>query len=111
MIEIKKYISKVIHAGLVRLEIKENVIVEKSANPDFGDFSSNIAMSLAKTLRKNPLEIAELIQSELKIDKEIISESSVTPPGFLNFRVAKSFYQETVTHIIAMADTYGRTDT
>ena len=111
MIEIKKYISKVIHAGLVRLEIKENVIIEKSANPDFGDFSSNIAMALAKTLRKNPLEIAELIQSELKIDKEIISESSVTPPGFLNFRVAKSFYQETVTHIIAMADTYGRTDT
>ena len=54
MIEIKKYISKVIHAGLVRLEIKENVIVEKSANPDFGDFSSNIAMALAKTLRKNP---------------------------------------------------------
>ena len=111
MIEIKKYISKVIHAGLVRLEIKENVIVEKSANPDFGDFSSNIAMALAKTLRKNPLGIAELIQSELKIDKEIISESSVTPPGFLNFRVAKSFYQETVTNIIAMADTYGRTDT
>ena len=62
MIEIKKYISKVIHAGLVRLGIKENVIVEKSANPDFGDFSSNIAMALAKTLRKNPLEIAELIQ-------------------------------------------------
>ena len=65
MIEIKKYISKVIHAGLVRLEIKENVIVEKSANPDFGDFSSNIAMALAKTLRKNPLEIAELIQLSL----------------------------------------------
>ena len=111
MIEIKKYISQVIHAGLVRLEIKENVLVEKCANPDFGDFSSNIAMALAKTQRKNPLEIAELIQSELKIDKEIISESSVTPPGFLNFRVAKSFYQKTVTRILAMADTYGRTDT
>ena len=111
MIEIKKYISQVIYAGLVRLEIKENVIVEKCANPDFGDFSSNIAMALAKTQRKNPLEIAELIQSELKIDKEIISESSVTPPGFLNFRVAKSFYQKTVTHILAMSDTYGRTDT
>ena len=88
MIEIKKYISQVIHAGLVRLEIKENVLVEKCANPDFGDFSSNIAMALAKTQRKNPLEIAELIQSELKIDKEIISESSVTPPGFLNLQLS-----------------------
>ena len=111
MIEIKQYISEVIHAGLAKLEIKENVLVEKSANSDFGDFSSNIAMALAKTLRKNPLEIAKMIQSELTIDKKIISDHSVTQPGFLNFRVAKSFYQKTVTEIIASADTYGRTDT
>ena len=111
MIEIKQYISEVIHAGLAKLEIKENVLVEKSANSDFGDFSSNIAMALAKTLRKNPLEIAKMIQSELTIDKIIISDHSVTQPGFLNFRVAKSFYQKTVTDIIASADTYGRTDT
>ena len=111
MIEIKQYISEVIHVGLAKLEIKENVQVEKSANPDFGDFSSNIAMALAKTLRKNPLKIAEMIQSVLTIDKEIISEHSVTQPGFLNFRVAKSFYQETVAQIIASVDIYGRTDT
>jgi len=111
MIEIKQYISEVIHAGLAKLEIKENVLVEKSANSDFGDFSSNIAMALAKTLRKNPLEIAKMIQSELTIDKKIISDHSVTQPGFLNFRVAKSIYQKTVTEIIASADTYGRTDT
>jgi len=111
MIEIKQYISEVIHVGLAKLVIKENVQVEKSANPDFGDFSSNIAMALAKTLRKNPLEIAEMIQSVLIIDKEIISEHSVTQPGFLNFRVAKSFYQETVAQIIASVDIYGRTDT
>jgi len=111
MIEIKQYISEVIHAGLAKLEIKENVLVEKSANSDFGDFSSNIAMALAKTLRKNPLKIAKMIQSELIIDKKIISDHSVTQPGFLNFRVAKSFYQKTVTDIIASADTYGRTDT
>jgi len=111
MIEIKQYISEVIHTGLTKLEIKEDVLVEKSANSNFGDFSSNIAMALAKTLRKNPLEIAEMIQSVLTIDKEIISEHSVTQPGFLNFRVAKSFYQETVAQIIASVDIYGRTDT
>jgi arginyl-tRNA synthetase len=47
----------------------------------------------------------------LTINKIIISDHSVTQPGFLNFRVAKSFYQKTVTEIIASADTYGRTDT
>ena len=110
MIEIKQYISEVIHAGLAKLEIKENVLVEKSANSDFGDFSSNIAMALAKTLRKNPLKIAKMIQAELIIDKKIISDHSVTQPGFLNFYVAKLFYQKTVTEIISAADTYGRTD-
>ena len=89
MIEIKQYISEVIHAGLAKLEIKENALVEKTANSDFGDFSSNIAMVLAKPLRKNPLEIAKMIQSELTIDKKIISDHSVTQPGFLNFCVAK----------------------
>ena len=93
MIEIKQYISEVIHAGLNKLKIQKNVLVEKSANPDFGDFSSNIAMALAKTLQKNPMEIAKMIQSELMIDKKIISEHSVTQPGFLNFRVAKLFHQ------------------
>ena len=87
MIEIKQYISEVIHASLAKLEIKENALVEKSANPDFGDFSSNIAMVLAKPLRKNPMEIAKMIQSELIIDKKIISDHSVTQPGFLNFFV------------------------
>ena len=111
MIEIKQYIGEVIHAGLAKLEIKEDVLVEKSANSNFGDFSSNIAMALAKILQKNPLEIAEMIQSVLTIDEEIISEHSVTKPGFLNFRVAKSFYQETVAQIIASADIYGHTDT
>ena len=61
MIEIKEYIIQVIHAGLAKLEIKGNVLVEKSANSDFGDFSSNIAMALSKTLRKNPLEIAKMM--------------------------------------------------
>ena len=107
MIEIKQYISEVIHAGLAKLEIKENVLVENSANSNFGDFSSNIAMALAKTLQKNPLEIAEMIQSALTIDKNIISDHSVTKPGFLNFRGAKSFYQKNVMEIIAAADTYG----
>ena len=111
MIEIKEYIIQVIHAGLAKLEIKGNVLVEKSANSDFGDFSSNIAMALSKTLRKNPLEIAKMIQSELTIDKNIISDHSVTKPGFLNFRGAKSFYQKNIMEIIAAADTYGRTDT
>ena len=111
MIEIKQYISEVIHTGLAKLEIKENAVVEKSANSDFGDFSSNIAMVLAKPLRKNPMEIAKMIQSELTIDKKIISDHSVTQPGFLNFCVAKLFYQKTITEIIAASDTYGRTET
>ena len=59
MIEIKQYISEVIHTGLAKLEIKENALVEKTANSDFGDFSSNIAMVLSKINQKNPTEISK----------------------------------------------------
>jgi arginyl-tRNA synthetase len=42
-----------------------NIALEQPANPDFGDYSSNIAMQLAKVLRKAPMAIAELITAEL----------------------------------------------
>ncbi|MBI67031.1 MAG: arginine--tRNA ligase [Candidatus Marinimicrobia bacterium] len=107
--DFKQYINEIISNALTELDIQSNVVVEKSSNPNFGDYSTNIALSLAKQLKNNPLEIAKNIGSLLKYDNEIISEHSVSKPGFLNFHISDNYYQKTISKIISASESYGMT--
>ena len=110
MIDIKKYLSEIVADALANLNVQSNIIIEKSSNTNFGDYSTNIALSLSKQLKNSPLKIAEDIGNLLKIDKNIITEYSVTKPGFLNFFVSNTYYQKTVNEIISSSKSYGMTE-
>ena len=110
MIDIKKYLSEIVADALAKLNVQSNIIIEKSSNTNFGDYSTNIALSLSKQLKNSPLKIAEDIGNLLKIDKNIITEYSVTNPGFLNFFVSNIYYQKTVNEIISSSKSYGMTE-
>ena len=110
MIDIKKYLSEIVADALAKLNVQSNIIIEKSSNTNFGDYSTNIALSLSKQLKNSPLKIAEDIGNLLKIDKNIVTEYSVTNPGFLNFFVSNTYYQKTVNEIISSSKSYGMTE-
>ena len=110
MIDIKKYLSEIVADALAKLNVQSNIIIEKSSNTNFGDYSTNIALPLSKQLKNSPLKIAEDIGNLLKIDKNIITEYSVTKPGFLNFFVSNTYYQKTVNEIISSSKSYGMTE-
>ena len=110
MIDIKKYINEIVSDALAKLNVQSNIVVEKSSNPSFGDYSTNIALSLAKQLKNNPLEIAENIGGLLNIDNDIIEKYSVTKPGFLNFHISNTYYQKTVINIISSSESFGMTN-
>ena len=110
MIDIKKYLSEIVSDALAKLNVQSNIIIEKSSNTNFGDYSTNIALSLSKQLKNSPLKIAEDIGNLLKIDKNIITEYSVTKHGFLNFFVSNTYYQKTVNEIISSSKSYGMTE-
>ena len=110
MIDIKKYINEIVSDALAKLNVQSNIVVEKSSNPSFGDYSTNIALSLAKQLKNNPLEIAENIGGLLNIDNDIIEKYSVTKPGFLNFHISNTYYQKTVINIISSSESFGLTN-
>lgn len=66
------------------------IVLEQPANPDFGDYSSNIAMQLAKVLRKAPMAIAELITTELSQSGSLgglIQTIDIAAPGFINLYI------------------------
>src|SRR6185436_15997944 len=67
-------------------------LIAVSGNEKFGDYQSNAAMGLAKTLaektgqKQNPRAIAEKIKARLNLG-EIASEISIAGPGFINVRL------------------------
>ena len=59
------------------------IVIERSKEKVHGDFASNIAMQLARELKKNPLLIAEDIVNNL--DVESFNKVEIARPGFINF--------------------------
>jgi arginyl-tRNA synthetase len=57
--------------------------------PQFGDYATNVAMQLAKSLEKNPREIAEAIANELR-NNEQFSQVTIAGPGFINLRLSNN---------------------
>ena len=84
----------------------KKIIVEKPKNKSFGNWSTNIALTLSKELKKNPLEIAEIIKSNIN-NSSIIETVEIIPPGFINFRLSNSFRSDLINQIIRGKENYG----
>ena len=110
MKHLKQQITDAVSASLASLSFPEkDFSLAPPKNPEFGDLSTNVSLLLTRDLKKPPLEIAQSIADEL--NKELphhISEISVTPPGFINFKVTKSFYQSKVKTILDAGDSFGK---
>ena len=62
--------------------------ISPSSNKEFGDFSSNIALSISKELSQNPLETAQKLKESMGDSSLEIDEIAVSKPGFINFRIS-----------------------
>ena len=65
------------------------ISVEKPKNKKHGDISTNIALLLAKKVKKNPIEICEELKSEL-MKSNLFDSLEIAKPGFINFKLAIS---------------------
>ena len=64
-----------------------NIEINRTTDKSHGDLYTNIAMKLAKIVKKNPLSIAEEIRDHITLDNEIIKIESVAP-GYINFFIS-----------------------
>lgn len=64
--------------------------LEVPRNRDFGDFSTNAAMVMAKSAGKNPRELATEIASKLA-ELPFVSDTSIAGPGFINIKIKDEF--------------------
>ena len=88
---IKNELVENLKAAVKKIGAEEKEIsLEHPANSNFGDYSSSIALKLAKKLKKNPLEIAkEIIENLPKSD--FVEKFEIVKPGFINFWLAEKY--------------------
>jgi arginyl-tRNA synthetase len=75
----------------------------------FGDYSTNIAMKLAKDRGNNPRTLAEGIVEKLN-DHTMISSATVAGPGFINIKIENNLITDELTKILNNPNQYGSTD-
>ncbi|WP_150269502.1 arginine--tRNA ligase [Paenibacillus tepidiphilus] len=93
------------HLG-ANIDTSPAIALEQPANPEFGDYSSNIAMQLAKVLRKAPSVIAELIAAEFRRQeavRDLVDRIDIAAPGFINLYIN---WPEWVAHTSETARSY-----
>lgn len=105
--EIKAAILK---AGLAAEEQIPEVILETPKDKANGDYSTNMAMQLARVAKKAPRMIAEQIQANFDSSKASIEKIEIAGPGFINFYMDNSYLTDLVPTILKQDTEYGRTD-
>lgn len=84
-----------------------NVVLERPKSVSHGDYACNVAMQLAKPLRRNPREIAQSIVGALP-DSPLLSKAEVAGAGFINLFLDLGVRQNIVPAILTAAADYGR---
>ena len=81
--------------------------VERARDSRHGDFATNIALRLAKSVGTNPRELAALIIEHLP-ESEFVEKVEIAGPGFINFHVGSAAFHQELATILERGDTYGR---
>ena len=80
--KLKELIGAVLEKNQIDFDLNE-IVVEVPKDNSHGDYATNVAMQLARTLKKNPREIANLLITDLRNDD--IEKVEIAGPGFINF--------------------------
>ena len=85
-------------------------VVETPQNPDFGDYSTNAAMKLSRTLRRNPMDIAAPLAEKLAALLDEAESVTVARPGFINFKLKQDALSGLINKVIEAGDDYGKNE-
>lgn len=107
----KALVDAVIESGLATEKDIPHVILEKPKQKSHGDFATNIAMQLARVVKKAPRQIAEDIKSHLDLSQASIAKIDIAGPGFINIHMDNHYLTQLVPTILKEHASYGKTDT
>jgi len=111
----KEKFREILREGALRFSAEELPLsIERPANPEHGDYASNIALQLSKRLRRNPRQIAEEIakaSAPALAATGLFEPLTVAGAGFLNIRVKPEAKLEVIRQVLEHGKDYGRVKT
>ena len=82
------------------------ITAEPPRDPAHGDIATNAAMVLAKAAGRKPRDIAEPLLARLKANPDVV-DGAVAGPGFINLKIADSFWRERLSECLKEGIAYG----
>ncbi|TXH08078.1 MAG: arginine--tRNA ligase [Candidatus Moraniibacteriota bacterium] len=102
---IKERLSQLMETGsLPHFELPA-IQVMRPTEESFGDYTTNIALIVAKSAGMNPRSLAELIVKEFVLPQ--VAKIEIAGPGHINFYLSDAAYSETLAHILKEGGRYG----
>ncbi|MCP5267756.1 MAG: arginine--tRNA ligase [Zoogloeaceae bacterium] len=83
------------------------VLLDRPKQASHGDFASNLALQLAKPLRRSPRDVAQLLLAELPASPWV-QKVEIAGAGFINFTLQPAAKLKVITDVLAAGATYGR---
>lgn len=87
------------------------ILLEVPKDKQHGDYSTNVAMQLARVAKKAPKVIAEAIVDAIGEDHAIINKVEIAGPGFINFYLDNAYLTALVPVIMDADTAYGESNT
>jgi arginyl-tRNA synthetase len=94
-------------AGLFRCELPD-IAITRPKRAEHGDFATNIALVLAQRAGRPSRVLAEDIVGHLVDPEGMIARVEVAGPGFLNFRIADTYWLRLLGEVLNAGDKFGR---
>ncbi|MBV7505153.1 arginine--tRNA ligase [Bacillus sp. sid0103] len=101
--------AAVLKAELASEEQIPDVILETPKEKAHGDYSTNMAMQLARVAKKAPRVIAEALVANIDRSKASIEKIEIAGPGFINFYMNNSYLTELIPTVLNAGEKYGET--
>lgn len=106
---LQKNIEKALH-DLYELEDTSLIMIEIPRDNTNGDYSTNIAMRLAKVLRRAPQIIAKELSEKLTEICDDVEKIDVAGPGFINFWMKKTALGNIINQVLEKGEAFGENE-
>ncbi|MBI4741442.1 MAG: arginine--tRNA ligase [Betaproteobacteria bacterium] len=108
--DIKAHLVDLLRAalrGVAPGELGTAILVERPKQAAHGDFSCNLAMQLARSMKRNPRELAQALLAALP-PSPLVAKAEIAGAGFINFHLLPAARREAIHSVLTLGDDYGR---